>query len=135
MKTPRFLHRLYAYLLGYFWKPCPICSNYFGGHEHNRCATLYTSPGMGKLTCPDCIVETESRNIDNGLHMSRWVEVEYKGKKEFRPVSMERDYLVEMERDRDRPMEPPTKLPKLRACEELVILVGGGMKIIDRWPR
>ena len=33
MKCPRFLHRWYACLMGYFWLPCPLCREYFGGHE------------------------------------------------------------------------------------------------------
>lgn len=30
---PRVLHRVYAYLNGYFRLPCPLCGEYFGGHE------------------------------------------------------------------------------------------------------
>lgn len=30
---PRFIHRIYAFLLGYFWLPCPLCGKPFGGHE------------------------------------------------------------------------------------------------------
>ena len=30
---PRWLHRLYSELLGYFWLPCPLCGEMFGGHE------------------------------------------------------------------------------------------------------
>ena len=29
----RWLNRLYAYVRGYFWLPCPICGENFGGHE------------------------------------------------------------------------------------------------------
>lgn len=31
---PRWLHRVYAFLFGYFWVPCPICGRMFGGHEN-----------------------------------------------------------------------------------------------------
>ncbi len=30
---PRWVHRFYAYLFGYFWLPCPLCREFFGGHE------------------------------------------------------------------------------------------------------
>jgi len=33
MKLPRFVHKLYAILFGYFWDSCPVCGKYFGGHE------------------------------------------------------------------------------------------------------
>jgi len=38
MTTPegevmRFLNRLYAFVFGYFWLPCPICNRMYGGHE------------------------------------------------------------------------------------------------------
>lgn len=30
----RWLNRWYAKALAYFWLPCPICGEPFGGHEH-----------------------------------------------------------------------------------------------------
>jgi hypothetical protein len=33
MTTPRWMHRLYAWLAGYFWLPCPVCHDPFAGHE------------------------------------------------------------------------------------------------------
>lgn len=33
MRLPRRLHQMYAWALGYFWKPCPLCQQPFGGHE------------------------------------------------------------------------------------------------------
>lgn len=33
MNLPRWMHRAYAYVAGYFWLPCPLCGEYFGGHE------------------------------------------------------------------------------------------------------
>lgn len=32
-RGPRWWHRLYARLAGYFWLPCPVCGRMFGGHE------------------------------------------------------------------------------------------------------
>lgn len=29
----RMINELYAKLNGYFWLPCPVCKNNFGGHE------------------------------------------------------------------------------------------------------
>lgn len=29
----RLAHKLYANLFGYFWLPCPVCGEHFGGHE------------------------------------------------------------------------------------------------------
>ncbi len=30
---PRAAHQAFAYLGGYFWLPCPLCGEHFGGHE------------------------------------------------------------------------------------------------------
>ena len=43
---PRWLHRLYARFLGYFWLPCPICGRCFGGHEGLRLLYLNASTGQ-----------------------------------------------------------------------------------------
>lgn len=32
-RLPRRLHELFAKLNGYFWLPCPLCGELFGGHE------------------------------------------------------------------------------------------------------
>lgn len=32
-RLPRWVHRLKASMLGYFWLPCPLCGRMFGGHE------------------------------------------------------------------------------------------------------
>lgn len=37
----RFLNRLYAIFAGYFWLPCPMCGQMFGGHESG--GTLWSS--------------------------------------------------------------------------------------------
>lgn len=47
-RHPRWLHRLYAFVNGYFWLPCPSCGRYFGGHERGG-GTL-----GNKGTCPLC---------------------------------------------------------------------------------
>jgi hypothetical protein len=57
MRLPRTLHRFYAWLLGYFWIPCPLCGRYFGGHEWHYPDVLSVIPkpgGGGTAICPSC---------------------------------------------------------------------------------
>lgn len=52
----RQIHRLYAWLFGYFWLPCDKCGRDFGGHE----MTAMIGPGQlatGKIWCPVCAHE------------------------------------------------------------------------------
>jgi hypothetical protein len=54
---PRFLHRWYAKTLHYFWEPCPLCEQYFGGHEWDGTALTYDIKGnveFGIGICPTC---------------------------------------------------------------------------------
>jgi hypothetical protein len=60
----RLLHRLYARWGGYFWLPCPLCGQHFGGHEwrdvDGKVASIPTGhPGNALWSesegiCPDC---------------------------------------------------------------------------------
>lgn len=50
---PRFLHRWYAFVAGYFWTPCPRCGRWFGGHENGGGAD-YILDDRGWVTCSDC---------------------------------------------------------------------------------
>lgn len=55
----RNLNRLYAAITGYFWAPCPLCGQDFGGHEwrdiNGLSSAVRNSDGPGaKGTCPDC---------------------------------------------------------------------------------
>jgi hypothetical protein len=55
MRLPRWVHRLYAWALGYFWRPCPACGVKFGGHEvveppGPRMWTAWTT----HILCPSC---------------------------------------------------------------------------------
>jgi hypothetical protein len=59
----RALHWIYAALNGYFWLPCPICGQRFGGHEWKDCdgkPSSIAAPGyLGRegarvAICPDC---------------------------------------------------------------------------------
>lgn len=62
---PRWMHRLYASLFGYFWVPCLLCGRYSGGHEwrdrNGMSSTINhpihpSNPGKrtGKGICPAC---------------------------------------------------------------------------------
>lgn len=63
---PRWFHKLYAHIAGYFWIPCPICGQMFGGHEIDADATaLYDQSGEGKgIVCPGatCNMTAFTRN-------------------------------------------------------------------------
>lgn len=55
----RGLHRRYAVALGYFWIPCPLCGQEFGGHEWRPRRGHVSdipdgTPGGGRGICPDC---------------------------------------------------------------------------------
>lgn len=52
MKFPQFCHKIYAKLNGYFWLPCPICNEFFGGHENM--AFLATDWYHGVQVCSNC---------------------------------------------------------------------------------
>jgi hypothetical protein len=49
----RFPHRIYAFLAGYFWLPCPKCGRMFGGHETQPFAAIEVN-GRGWCVCPQC---------------------------------------------------------------------------------
>jgi hypothetical protein len=65
-KINRFFNKKYANLCGYFWLPCPICGEYFGGHEWGI-GSLMTSPSRGKGVCNHCIKKAEEINRKNGF--------------------------------------------------------------------
>lgn len=46
----RLLHKLYAFIFGYFWLPCPKCGRYFGGHEKHG-GIIWNEPGKGVIMC------------------------------------------------------------------------------------
>jgi hypothetical protein len=68
MKFPRWLHKWYANFSGYFWLPCPLCGNFFGGHEwkidNKGDAYILIDPdGSGKAVCPNCHERAKNYNI------------------------------------------------------------------------
>lgn len=56
---PRFLHRWYARLFGYFWLPCPLCREPFGGHEiiipEPEEIGIIRPGGPRRIPCPRCV--------------------------------------------------------------------------------
>jgi hypothetical protein len=56
INTMRLLNKLYANLFGYFWIPCPLCGNMFGGHEVNeRTKSIIKKNGHGGIViCQKC---------------------------------------------------------------------------------
>lgn len=47
-------HHFRAWAGGYFWKPCPLCGEMFGGHQiSDRTTHVPTGcPGITYVTCP-----------------------------------------------------------------------------------
>jgi len=48
---PRWLHRVYARVMNYFWLPCPQCGRMYGGHEANPNYRTVDS----LCVCPTCV--------------------------------------------------------------------------------
>jgi hypothetical protein len=60
----RWLNKLYASIFGYFWLPCPICGEYFGGHEWLDGHDLYYSAHSAKGVCykKECYEKSKQRS-------------------------------------------------------------------------
>jgi len=73
MKIPRICHKMWADFFGYFWCPCPVCGEYWGGHEYSfeKSGTLYYAPDRGTITCKNCKEEANRINKENGYTLSR----------------------------------------------------------------
>jgi len=52
-RLPRWIHKTYAFLLGYFWGACEICPRNFGGHEW-RDINGHVSCKNDRAICPAC---------------------------------------------------------------------------------
>jgi hypothetical protein len=51
VSLPRWVHRLYAFVAGYFWLPCPVCGRMFGGHEAGNVAVAVPGSTARKIAC------------------------------------------------------------------------------------
>lgn len=77
-RARRYQHR-YARRHGYFWLPCPLCGDEFGGHEAHGMLLLVQGTPFDAI-CPDCTAErqfqAESRLQELGkradLTCTRW---------------------------------------------------------------
>jgi len=49
----------------YFWLPCPLCGQMFGGHEWLKGNTLMQSLNTGTGVCPDCGEKAKKLNLKN----------------------------------------------------------------------
>ena len=64
-KQPRWLQKIRAFLGGYFWRPCPLCGEYFGGHEWGDNCVLMTGVNEGKGVCNNCRKKADKLNRKN----------------------------------------------------------------------
>ena len=66
--SKRLKEQIYARTHGYFWAPCPICGEYFGGHEKGGDVGIIYEQGIGwaveMAVCPklECKQEAERQN-------------------------------------------------------------------------
>ena len=75
MRLPRWAHRLYAWTFGYFWKPCPICGKYFGGHEIENMRHVSVPVGLQMhYVCPslECVNKALSNNLRDWYKVPYW---------------------------------------------------------------
>ena len=80
----RWFHRAWAHFFGYFWIPCPVCGEMFGGHEASGAQRIVSySKDKGtdwRVTCPkiSCIVKTNCMNlIEYGRTVDRYSDTWY----------------------------------------------------------
>ena len=70
----RWAHRVWAFVRGYWWLPCPICGRKTGAHEAPGTAWFYgplewtttefgaTGTQTGVMVCRDCVPTALARN-------------------------------------------------------------------------
>ena len=64
----RAMHRLWAWLFGYFWLPCPVCGKHFGGHEHVWTVPLICDDGRAYSVCShECGKKAQELNDARGM--------------------------------------------------------------------
>lgn len=63
---PRWLQKVKADRGGYFWLPCPMCGEEFGGHEW--AGHLMRSDHEGTGICANCAAEADRRNRERFPH-------------------------------------------------------------------
>jgi hypothetical protein len=78
----RKIEEKYARANGFFWLPCPLCGEPFGGHEVDWEAVhtfidSQDSPGYGALICPRCVEERQGETFPLPLDGSDVVQVHW----------------------------------------------------------
>ena len=63
---PRFVHRVYAWVRGRFWIPCPICKKGFAEHEWLDGNDLWVTERDSVAVCPRCADRAAEQNKANG---------------------------------------------------------------------
>jgi hypothetical protein len=58
----RWLNKMYANAMGFFWQPCPICGRMFGGHETAETILMNKDLNTGWCVCEKCEKEAARRN-------------------------------------------------------------------------
>lgn len=64
----RLLNKWYANFMGYFWLPCPLCKQYFGGHEWKIGFgnSIKDESRLGMGICPDCAKKRVRKLLKKG---------------------------------------------------------------------
>ena len=61
MRVLALIRQVRAFLTGYFWRPCPLCGDYFAGYEWTEPDQLVLKPdGSGTAICRACIPEARA---------------------------------------------------------------------------
>ncbi len=58
-----FLRKMYAYLFGYAWLPCPRCGKYFSGHEINHLTKSIRVGDSFFVVCQECSKEIRNDGV------------------------------------------------------------------------
>ena len=66
---PRWLQKLKAEAGGFFWLPCPMCGESFGGHEW--AGLLQRTPTEGRSVCANCAENADQLNREHFPDMYR----------------------------------------------------------------
>ena len=64
-RQPRWLQELIASRGGFFWLPCPLCGENFGGHEWSEDSSLMIQEGFYKGVCDNCTDKAKRMNKKN----------------------------------------------------------------------
>jgi len=59
----RLLHKIYASFFGYFWIPCPLCGEMFGGHEEHSKYTINHRGPISTGVCKNCEQDAKLLNV------------------------------------------------------------------------